>query len=327
MTKSEQMHARKAVVRALLEGRSFVLPLHVDPDGDSIGSCLAMRDGLRALGKEAIVVSLSPVPEAYHFLPGVDSIIPLEKWERGQETLVIMDTSDLCRTGIHRDMIEGMKVLNIDHHASNSGFGDVVYVDEAKSAVGEMVLEILDGLGASVTPQMATLLYAAVVTDTGSFRYDNTTESCLSAAARLVGLGAKPGAIAKQLFEQRRVASLLLLGQALSDLHLSQDGRVCWICVTREMMRRVGATDDDVDGIVSYTRMPRGVEVGVLFKEMEDGTTRVGLRANEYVDVGQMAKRRGGGGHARAAGFTFAGGIADAEREITEEAIKSAGSR
>jgi phosphoesterase RecJ-like protein len=317
---SETPTARQAVVRALSGGRSLVLPLHADPDGDSLGASLALSRALAFLGKRAWVVSKDPVPEMFAFLPGVSDIVQLPAFHEEFDTLVLIDQGDPGRSGFAPADIIGKTVVNIDHHLSNDGFGDARYVDKNASASCEMVYRVLSDLRVPLDQELASLLYTGMMTDTGSFRYDNTTSDCLAVASELVRAGARPALLARRVYETRTLGNLRLVGRALARLDISDCGRVCWTSLTQEMLESSGAQDNEGEGISSYTRIVAGVEVGLVFKETGDGKTRVSLRSKDFVDVAAIALRHGGGGHARAAGFTFDGPVDRAIPVVVAEA-------
>ena len=322
-SQSEGRSSRRAVIRALSAGSSLVLPLHFDPDGDSVGASIALAHALASKGKRTCVVSRDPVPEMFGFLPGAREVVPLAAFHDEFDTLVLVDQSDPERSGCSSPDFLGKTVVNIDHHLSNAGFGHAHYVDKRSAASCEMIYRILRDMGATLTQELATLLYTGILTDTGSFRYDNTTSACLRVASALVKAGARPAELARRIYETRTLANLRLVGQALARLNISDCGTVCWTVLTQDMLAVTMAHDDEGEGIVSYTRMVRGVEVGLIFKETEEGRTKVGLRSKDSVDVSSIASRHGGGGHARAAGFTFDGPLDEAIAAIVDEACAS----
>jgi phosphoesterase RecJ-like protein len=314
----------EAVIRALSGGRSFVVPLHLEPDGDSVGASIALSLVLQASGRRSVVVSHDPMPPAYQFLPGTAAVLRLEHWDGSGDVVVMVDAGEPSRYGIERSWLSGKVVINIDHHLTNDGFGDVWWVDRSAAAASEMVHSIIKGLGAGITKPVATLLYTGILTDTGSFRFDNTSSSCLLAASELVQLGAEPAQLAKRVFETRSLSSLRLVGRALTRLDVDGSGKVAWTVITRKMIEETGSQDSEAEGVVSFTRMIPGVEVGIIFKEVDGSLVRVGLRSKDCVDVSMLASRHGGGGHARAAGFCYHGSLERAVEEIVREASESA---
>ena len=281
--------------------------MHVQPDGDSIGSTLGMIRALRQMGKEAVMVGVDPIPPMYHFLPGWDSYrVEWQEVSGEWDLSCFLDCGDLERVGDALPAVQrGRRTLNVDHHATNSAFAEFNYLDFSAAAVGELAYRILREIGAAIDPETALCLYTSLVTDTGGFRYDSTGPSTHRVAADLIELGARPYDVAQAIFETESLPRLALLARALQTLQLDGGGRVAWMVITQQMLKEAGAEDHDAEGVVNYARAVAGVEVGILFKETPDGRVRVSLRSRKTADVGVVAKGFGGGGHARAAGCTL----------------------
>lgn len=288
--------------------------MHVQPDGDSIGSTLGMIRALRQMGKEAVMVGVDPIPPLYRFLPGWDTLrVPWQEIEGEWDLSCFLDCGDLDRVGDALPAVSrGRVTLNVDHHATNTVFGEYNYLDFTAAAVGELAYRILRQIGAPIDAGTALCLYTSLVTDTGGFRYDSTGPSTHRVAADLVELGAKPYDVAEAIFETESRGRLAILARALDGLQVDEGGRVAWMVVTQQMLAAAGATENDVEGIVNYARSLAGVEVGILFRETPDGRIRVGLRSRRTADVGVVAKAFGGGGHARASGCTLQGPMDEA---------------
>lgn len=331
------------VARVLADGQRYLLPLHPAPDGDSVGSVLGLARILRYLGKHVVMCyERDPVPPMFAFLPGSQDVIPLDQVEGHLSAVVFLDMTDPARAGERTNRLaeegkrKGTLTVNIDHHATNSGFGDVSWVDAEAPAVGEMVLQLMkrlvppalssrpvalpggatsSALPAEVAKEVADCLYTALLTDTGSFAYDNSTPRAFRAAARLVEMGASPVQVARQVYESRSLSGLRLLGLALGMLGLDMAGRVAYLSVTRDMMQACGAEVADTEGLINYPRSLAGVEVALLFREEPDGRIKVGLRSRT-VDVAALARTLGGGGHARAAGCVLPGPLTTAQATV-----------
>jgi len=315
----------KRALQAIREGSSFLLPLHRQPDGDSIGASLGFLLGLRQLGKSGVVVSADPIPPLYHFLPGTLEARTWAEVKGPFDAVVLFDCADAQRTGAPRPLAEyARRIVNIDHHTTNSGYGDISYIDPQASAVGEIALRLLDELGAVLEPDIALCLYAAIAMDTGTFRYSATTPQTHRIAARLLDAGLDAGQISEALYEENDPRAMVLLARALGTLTLSHSGRVAAMDLTPEDFAASGATSADAEGlgIVNYARSIRGVEVGCLFRLEGDGV-RVSLRSKGNVDVGAIALALGGGGHARAAGVTVAGDLRSARAAILSAVASS----
>ncbi len=299
------------VVRAVSGLGSFVLFLHEFPDGDSLGSNLAMARALEKLGKEAVVASPTPPPARFGFLPGFKKIVAADGLSRplgSFDCVFLVDCSDPRRAGLEPDQLAASPlVVNVDHHPSNTFFGTVNYVDAAASAAAEQVRPIIAGLGVSLDKDMALCLYVALSTDTGGFRFDNTTAGTHRLAAELLDLGVEPGPVGEIVHDTRTLSSLRLLQRMLGTLSFAAGGRIAWVTVTRAMLDECGATDEEVEGLVSYPRMIDFVDLCFLLQEMPEGIVRVALRSKRDIDVGSIAEALGGGGHRKAAGCLLAG--------------------
>ncbi|MBO8141010.1 MAG: bifunctional oligoribonuclease/PAP phosphatase NrnA [Firmicutes bacterium] len=293
-----------AVAAAMRANETFVVTGHVNPDPDCLGSMLAVAWGLERLGKQVTLVSPDPVRPEWRFLPGSERI--MQPPAPVAEALVVLDCEP-SRTGeVGQNAGRFARLFVLDHHATNSAAGNGWYVDPAAAATGEIVYRLLtDYWDLKLDSAAATNLYAALMTDTGSFRFSNTTASALKVAARLVEAGARPDWIASQVYERASWTSMRLLAKALTGMDRTPDGRIAWITVTRRMLAEAGARDDEADGFVQYPRMVNGVEVALALRELSSGETRVGLRSRGTVDVSRIAQRLGGGGHPRAAGCTL----------------------
>lgn len=298
----------------IAEAGRILFFLHVSPDGDSIGSTLGMVRALRQGGKEAIIVGVDPVPRIYQFLAGWDTLfVPWQQVEGEWDLACFLDCGDLERAGAALPVVRKAKrLLNIDHHSTNAGYGEYNYLDFRAAAVGELAYRLLVKLNLPLDPETATCLYTSIVADTGGFRYDSTGPETHRIAAALIEAGAQPYEVASAIFENESIARLALLARVLGTLQVDLGGKVAWLQISREMLAQSGAQDEDAEGIVNYARSVTGVEVGLIFREAPEGVVRVGLRSRRTVDVGLVARQFGGGGHARAAGCTVEGSMADA---------------
>ncbi len=318
--------AARDVARTIKGLSSFLLILHEFPDGDSLGSNLAVALALEKLGKSVTVASPSPPPERMSFLPGFERIAGLDspgELVAAHECVFLIDCSDPRRAGLSdEDMARARVVINVDHHPSNTLFGTVNYVDEAASAAAEQVRLIIAELGVPLDRDMALCLYVAVSTDTGGFRFDNTTAGTHLLAAELLDLGVEPGPVGEIVQDTRTLSSLRLLERMLGTLSFASGGRIAWVTVTRKMLEECGATDDEVEGLVGYPRMINFVELCFLLQEMPDGTTRVALRSKRDIDVSEIAKNLGGGGHRKAAGCVLDRPVDEALRLVLAESEK-----
>ncbi len=286
------------------KNQRFALASHLHPDGDSIGCLLAMTLGLQALGKEADALGVDPVPFAYRGLPGVPLIHPPGKSSRPYDALILLECSRPERAGL-----EGLSPcphIVIDHHLSCRPEGRINWIEPSFGATGQMVLRLLEALEVPICADIATNLYAALLTDTGSFQFNNTNARELHDAARLVDYGANPGEIAEMVFHANPPSKVLLMGKVLSTLQLEAQGRMAWVVMNRQAMESAGALPEDTEGIIQHLMSIHSVELAAFFKEDGDPSRfRVSLRSKGLLDVSSIAQGFSGGGHRNAAGFTI----------------------
>jgi bifunctional oligoribonuclease and PAP phosphatase NrnA len=302
------------VVELIESKRRFMITSHVRPDGDSTGSSLALYWTLKALGKEADVIMRDPIPVHYRELPGAHEILVRPELTERYDAAFVIECSDIDRPALPG--LEKQFVVNIDHHTTTASFGDINWIDATAAAVGEMIYNLCKALGVTVNQQIAECVYTALLTDTGSFHYSNTTERTFKIASELVRRGARPAHIARALYESQPYSKIKLLGRVLSTLRCDETGRLAWVSMTRDMMLESGATEDDLDGIVSHPMSIDGVEAVAFFKEMQPGHFRISLRSKGTVDVSKVAERFGGGGHKCASGCAFVGNLESAEDRV-----------
>lgn len=311
----------KTLNKVLDENKNFMIVSHITPDGDAIGSLLAMTLALEKIGKKVIPVIRDKLPKKYSFLPGFDKISEEQPPVRC-DVSICLDCGDKERLGFDKD-IKSMSnlVVNIDHHKSNSFFGDLNFVFPNASSVGEIVYFYISSF-TEIDLDIANCIYTSIITDTGSIGYSNTNSTSLRVLAELVEIGVKPDYIRRKVFDIKTIEYLKLLKLTLDTLEISNNGKIACLYITNCIMKESNAKDEDTDGIINYARDLEDVEVAVLFKEREDNTIKVGLRSNEWVDVSIIAKRYGGGGHARASGFTLNTDLAKSRRMVLDSIEK-----
>jgi phosphoesterase RecJ-like protein len=298
------------ICEAIRARRRFLMTSHAKPDGDSIGSQLAMAYALEALGKEVRIVNADPAPEHYMAFPGVSRIeITRELVERpgppGDEALIVMESSDLKRTGVAG--LDGRFAINIDHHQGNTSFGAVNWIDESAAACGEMVFDLIGALGVPLTIEIATHVYLAVLTDTGSFHYSNITPKTFDICRRLTEAGVNPAAMARRVYDQNSFGKLKLIGALLGAMDLLDGGRLAAMYLDDEVLNATGTTYSDTEGLINLPLTAREIQAVVFFKAGADGDLHVSMRSKYDVDVRAIAARHGGGGHKNAAGFRVRG--------------------
>lgn len=313
--------------KELIEGgESFVISVHMRPDADAIGSALALAHGLLKIGKRVAVVAQDPVPETCAYLPDTEMVTNIAP-EKSFDVGIICDADGLGRIGSAKEAISSAKsLLILDHHAweptegASDGFARTVrVVDRSAAATAEVVIEVLDYLGIEIDRDMAKQLMAALVGDTGGFRFMNVTPKTLELASRLTALGALPSEAAQEIYENRSLKNAKLLGVALLNMQVSEDGKIVWTRITQEDFKKLGATDADTESIVNTVRGIKGAYAAFLFREVEPNRIQVSLRSRDGVDVNKIAKAFGGGGHVMAAGCTISSSLEEAEKALLAE--------
>jgi phosphoesterase RecJ-like protein len=297
-----------ALLDRLRAGRRFVLSSHQRPDGDAIGSAVGMALALRALDKEATVVMDAAPPVFLQPFPGVDGIRIAADAGDAADAALVMECSSLARTGVTG--LDRSPVLNIDHHPGNTGYGSLNWIDESAAACGEMVFTLIEALGAPITRDIATHIYLAVLTDTGSFRFSHISPRTFEIAGRCVAAGADPQWIARTHYDSSSLARVRLFGAVMNAMAIRAGGRVALLTITRAGMTELGGTTDDLEGLINFPLTVKAIEAVAFFKEVADGDWRVSLRSKGDVDVGAIAQRYGGGGHRNAAGCSVRGHVA-----------------
>ncbi len=290
----------------------FLLTSHARPDGDAVGSTLACAQILRSMGKEACVVLSDGVPVIYRPLPFSDSVLQSTDEAPEAEAAIILECDGLARTRL--DGLDRHFLINIDHHATARPFADVNWIDTSACATAEMIFLLARHAGVKISPEVATCLYTAVLTDTGSFCFPGTTERSFGLAQELVRCGADPVHIAHNVYFSAALSKMRLLGSALTTLR--REGALVWMHITQETMERCDATEEDCEGLVNYALAIGGIEVALFFRELPSGNFRVSLRSKGNVDVAAVAESFGGGGHECASGCAVNGPLANALDQI-----------
>jgi phosphoesterase RecJ-like protein len=306
------MNSLDEVVAALRSRSRWAVTSHARPDGDAVGSVLASVAILRALGKQAEGFLSDGVPYIYRNLPGADELGTGPVESARYDGALILECHGLDRAELPG--MEGLFSVNVDHHATYDEYVDVNYVDAHAAAAGELVYRIALAAGVAVTPAMATNLYTAVLTDTGSFRFSNTTAETFSFARAMVLAGADPAAIARQVYFSNPARKMHLLGCALRNLHC--EGPISWMHITQADMSASGASEEDCEGVVNWALGIDGIEATAFLRQLPEGGYRVSLRSKGAIDVACIARQFGGGGHACASGHDIAGPLAAALDQI-----------
>lgn len=310
------------IVEAIRTRQRFVLSSHSRPDGDSIGSQLAMVYALRALGKEAIAINADAAPPPLMAFPGVRDIRIAPAVEGEFDAAIIMECGDLKRTGVAG--LERFYVVNIDHHPGNSGYGQITWFDPSAAACAEMVYDLVGALGVPLSKEIATHVYLAILTDTGSFHYSGISPRTFEICRECLEAGVDPVLVARNVYDSNNMGRLKLFGAVLGAMQIDQTGRIAIVHVDHEMARAAGGTYEDTEGLVNLPLTVKEIEAVVFFKQEQGDEYRVSLRSKGNIDIGSIAKEFGGGGHKNAAGCTVTGSIEQLQQTLVgkiEDAI------
>ncbi|UUZ85967.1 bifunctional oligoribonuclease/PAP phosphatase NrnA [Paenibacillus sp. P26] len=291
-----QLEQAAAFIR---DNDDFLVVSHIQPDGDAAGSTFGTAWSLHALGKRFTLINEGHMPEKFMYMAGPLSITDYEKNppERKFERIISVDCADFERIGrVHECFGDGYRLLNIDHHATNDGFGQVNLVQADAAATVEILYDLVKTMNVPFSEELNQCIYSGSLTDTGGFRYSNTTPKVLTIAAELLGYGVPGYELAERLLETMTFAQVSLLKESLKTLSFAHDKKVAWLSVSLADLTATKASSEDMDGLVNYARNVEGVEVGILFKEKQPGIVKVSLRSAGKVDVAQLAKGFGGGG-------------------------------
>ncbi len=305
----------KQIAELLARNDNFVITAHIHPDGDSLGSMLALNSYLLSLEKNVQMILDDDIPDLYKFLPGIQNISKPTDKRVNADLLIVLDASDVNRIGKVRAIVDA-PIVNLDHHVSNVKFADYWYIDSQSAATGEIILQLLQLMQAKIDKAIADCLYTAIATDCGFFRYANTSASTLRYAAYLLECGVKPQEISEHL-ETKPLSSITTLVKVLETLEIYHHGQIAIITISTEILD----TAENTEGFINYPRNIEGVEIAIMFKLVESDTARISMRSKK-ADVSKIALSFGGGGHMRAAGCTVKGNITDTKGKVIQAAIK-----
>jgi bifunctional oligoribonuclease and PAP phosphatase NrnA len=319
-----------AVVRIRQEvskARRILLTTHQNPDGDGLGSEIALASYLKSVGKTPVILNPDPIPDRYRFLDPAGEARAFDEGSgpetvRSCDLMVMLDNSSLNRLGGMEGTVRESSVVRIciDHHDTTDSFWTVNLIDETACATGEMIFDLVTALGGTIDLPSATAIYTALVTDTGHFRFSKTSPRSHRIAAELLRMGVDPARIYQEVYEQHAEGFVRLMGMALADCRLESGGALAWIAVTRKQIVECRAEEADTSEMVNQLFGIRGVRLCLLFKELSDGRVKVSLRSKGTLDVNRVAGRYGGGGHQNAAGAVLGGPLEDAIRRMVTDA-------
>jgi phosphoesterase RecJ-like protein len=329
-------HRRKPIreiLEAVAEAKRILLTTHINADGDGSGSEIAMAAWLRSIGKEAWIVNPTPYPDSFSFLlpdpewfvdPGSGKAVEIA---RAADLAIVLDTGEMPRIGRVSRLLGSLPKVVIDHHPGGPDpIPGISLRDPDASATGELVFDLIQTAGTGWEPGVALGLYVAILTDTGGFRFSNTSPRVHRLVAELLDLGVDPEATYRKVYGEYPLRRIRLLQASLPELEVDQEGRLAWMTVPTEAYTSLSATSDDIEGLVDYPREIEGIEVGLLFRETAKGGTKISFRSNGGVDVNVLARQFGGGGHTKAAGAMVEepmDRVMERVLEATREAIRT----
>lgn len=307
------------IIEELKANNSFLIVSHINPDGDAIGSELALALGLKALGKKVTIFNHDRVPDIVEFLPGSTEFVHEIPADAQFDAAVVVDCGTPKQLGEKFNAFKGYKkLLNIDHHVTNLNFADVVYMDPDACATGVIIYRILKKMGIEITKEMALCIYTTIIVDSGSFHYGNSNPEAFRVAGEMVNLGVEPWVVAQNLYESQPEGRIRLHTMALNTLSTYYNGKIGFIMVSRDMYKATGTTAEDTDGIVNYARSLKGVDVAIFVREVSPERYKASLRSKGRVDVTKVAGIFDGGGHVNAAGCVLNGSLVDVKKKLIE---------
>jgi len=313
----------KEIVSAFHADDRILIASHINPDGDAIGSSLALAIALKKMGKEIVVYNRDGVPYQFDHLPGADMVKTTLDGERPFDSAVVLDCSELERVGKDfSSMVKTSKWINIDHHLTNEHFAQISLIDKDACSTGYLVYNVLKALPVEIDKDMGDNIYTTIIVDTGSFRYSNATNEAFIAAGELVALGVSPWEIANKVYENQPLGRVKLLSLVLNTLEVSHSGKVASLVVSKEMMSSTGTGHDATDGFVNYARSVEGVEVAFLVRETAHNEYKISYRSKGLINVATAAQSFGGGGHRNAAGCVITGSLEEVRKAAFDAAEK-----
>lgn len=315
------------VIDRLTESQAIFLSTHINPDGDAIGSLIALGLGLQQHGKHIYLYNASPIPAVYRFLPGVQLVQQVLPESSAWDTAVVLDCGTLERIGVAVDFVRGLpQVINIDHHVTNTNFGQYRLVDPTACSSAEIVYRLLKKMAITIDAAIAMSIYTGILTDTGSFRFANTNSAAYTICSEMVQAGVDPYTVAQHVYGTYSLGRIKLLNMALDSIEISVNGKLSLMTLTQDMFRETDTNPEDVDGMINYAKRIEDVKVAALIMENENGAVQkryhVSLRSDGTVDVAEIAASFGGGGHFSAAGFGVESSLKALKKTINSIAEK-----
>jgi bifunctional oligoribonuclease and PAP phosphatase NrnA len=315
------------IIQHIKSGRHILIVSHAEPDGDSVGSLVALGLALAKLDKKITLLNPSPIPAVYRFLPGADRIVQQIQNAEKYDLVIILDCGDIARIGDAAAEVGKIPILiNIDHHVSNTGFGQAQFIDTTACATAEIIYRLINALDIPYDKDIATSIYTGILTDTGSFRFSNTNRASFVISSAMIDAGVEPHRVAQHVFGTYSLGRLKLLNMALNSIEISDNGKLSMMTITSSMLNTTGTNSEDLDGMINYARRIEDVKVAALIHEIKNGGGKfinmnryhVSLRSDSSVDVAKIAGKFGGGGHTSAAGFQIESTLVALKTKIIE---------
>jgi len=311
----------RLIADAIRSRQRFLLSSHSRPDGDSIGSQLAMAYALKALGKDVTIVNADRAPGPLQAFPGVETILVADRVSGDFDAAIIMECSDLDRPGVSG--LDRFFLINIDHHRGNSGYGQICWFDPSSAACGEMVFDLIGALGVPLSREMATHIYLAILTDTGSFHYAGVSPRTFDTCKQTLEAGVDPVLVARAVYDSNSLGRLKLFGAVLSGMRIDSSGQIAVVSVDQQMLRAAQGTYEDTEGIVNLPLTVKDILAVVFFKQAEGDEYRVSIRSKGDVDISVVAQAFDGGGHRNASGCTVRGSLDALEASFVEQITRA----
>jgi len=312
----------KKIINHLKNSNHIIIASHKDPDGDAIGSLIAMGLALEALNKNITLYNESPIPSAYRFLPSVERIVRQIKGTNTYDTAIILDCADFQRIGKLSSVISKIPVIiNIDHHITNTIFGNFNLIDTSACAATVIIYNLLKEMALPINSAIATSIYTGILTDTGSFRFSNTTKSAFAICEKMVEAGVDPYNVAMHVYGRYSLGQIKLLNMALESIEISDNGKMSIMILTKNMFDETGTRHEDSNGLINYAKSIENIKIAALIHELSHNY-HVSLRSDGTVDVAAIAGSFGGGGHNRAAGFSIESTLSDIKTQMLNIAVE-----
>lgn len=310
----------KRIIEVLDSAESIAVLPHVSADGDALGSSLALSLALKKMGKHVKIYVEEEIPNTYNFLPGKEHVEVYKAQKEEYDLVLALDTGDLARLGNRIEIFNSTDTtINIDHHTTNTEFASINHVKTNSAAVGEIIYQLIKRMGINLDESISTCLYVAIATDTGGFRYSNTTTLTHQITADLINNGVDVSKISQIVFETLPYKKVKLMGLAIDSIEISENGLLAFLTVTNDMLKNANASEEDCDGLVNIARNIEGVEVAVLIRQRSDNEFKINFRSQNYVDVSVIAHKYSGGGHKKAAGCTLRGSMEEIKQMLNND--------